>query len=355
MHIRHLELTHFRNHISHRVALHPKSNLIVGPNAVGKTTLLEAIYLGSTGRSFRTHHLNEMIHWKAERFRLVMAFEKCDIGQFVSVNYGKNAQENSVYYNRTRLSGMRALHSTVPCITMHPKDVMIIRGGPSERRQFLDELIGQLDPLYHHHLNRYQGTLKQRNAVLKSGKKSMIATYDTILASSGSYIVLKREETIRSLDAIVLDKYQHLGGRLEPLQLIYQPSVAFDLQTTAEGVIENALLEAFQRNLERDLKLGQSTVGPHRDEMNILIEMQDASEYASEGQTRSCAAALKMAEWDYLRQHTSIDPIMLIDDFGMGLDLHRRQRLLKELPQLGQVIITSTVHEEGFGEIHCLE
>lgn len=327
MFVRRLYLRNFRNYKEIEVDFSDGVNQIQGNNAQGKTNLLEALYLLGTGRSFRTPHLKELIHNDTPFFFLEGEFLKEGILQHVRLSY--DGQTKKLEYNNTNYAHFSNLLGLLPIVLLAPEDVLLITGAPAERRRFLDLQIAQSDPLYVYHATRYHKAVKHRNFLLRKKTETTLETWEALMVGSATYIRQKREEIVKLLS-------QHLSTNLSPdrLSIKYLPSYT----------------ENYQKYRAKELILGTTLIGPHRDDLEIYINQQEARSFASQGQLRSAIAALKLAQWSHLKDHHGIAPLFCIDDFGVHLDQHRRKRLLEHLSDFGQVFLTSPTFAERKAE-----
>jgi len=325
MSIKWLSIRQFRNYSESRFDFGPAINVIQGPNALGKTSLLEAIHLLSLGRSFRTTRMNDMIHKGTEGFFLEAHFISNEIEQRLAVSM--SPRERKVVHNHTLYPSLSSLIGLLPVITMTPDDGLI-KGGPDSRRKYLDLQIAQFDPLYIHYLTRYQRAMRHRNQLLRRKSFDAIGPWEQEMARSATYVVKRRKSLIHSLQTLAQDNHERLSGGLGELILGYQSHFDGDFLTQ------------YQKTRQKEAAVGYTTTGPHRDDLMIKIDDKEARHFASEGQKRTCVTALRLASWHLLKQQTGVDPLMLIDDFGVSLDESRRQQFLECLPEFGQVFIT---------------
>lgn len=337
MHIQTLYLQNFRSYEDAYFEFSPHVNLISGPNAQGKTSLLEAIHLLMIGRSFKTGQYLDLIRQDQPGFYLEIHFVKHGIDQ--SLRIIGNANERKIMLNSTALNSLSSLLGLIQGVLQTPDDVNILKGAPQLRRQFLDIQIAQADPLYVHHLTRYARAMRQRNQLLRTKNMTAIETWEFEMSQSASYIVLKRHQTIKNLQLNSQSYYTLLTEEQAPLTINYRANSS---QLFSADEIKQYFLMQFQKHRERERILGYTLTGPHKDDFNILIENRDVRFFASEGQQRSCATALHFAEWQSLHQSSTEKPLFMIDDVGMSLDHNRRERLINQLGNLGQVFLTTT-------------
>ncbi len=327
MWLKRLFLHNFRNYENAHVNFAPGINVIEGENGQGKTNLLEAIYLLSTGRSFRTAFLNDLIRHDAPGFFLEAEFERDGIEQTLKISF--DGQTRKVQHNATTYANFSNLLGLLPSVLFAPHDVNLISGAPADRRRFINLHIAQSDPLYVHHLLRFGKALKQRNCLLKAGSKDGIEVWEAEMALSALVLVHKRNEAIDKLQKRLSPLAKELSLEFDEFQLDYHPSIASDF----EG--------QWAHMRKRELIVGSTQCGPHRDDLQIALHGKKAKSFSSEGQKRSCLAALRFAEWEVLRTRFEDKPLIGIDDFGVHLDSARSKQLRNRLGSFGQVFLTT--------------
>jgi DNA replication and repair protein RecF len=331
-----LALSSFRSYGAADALFTPGINYIEGANGSGKSNLLEALHLISTGKSFRTSKLQDLIKHEKEKFILEILFSKEGIDQKLALSYSKEGRK--ILYNETSYTSFIPLLGILPSILSSPEDISIIMGGPAERRRFLDMHIAQADPNYIHHLGRYQRALKQRNSLLKTETKGF-APWEELMAISACYITEKRIETLEELQKASLKFLLHLSEQKEPLQLSYKSSLHESQKELT--ITPDFYTKRWAEMRSKELLYKTTLIGPHRDEILFSIQEQDVKSYCSEGQKRCCLSALRLAEWETLKNRLEITPLFGIDDFGVHLD-EKRTSLLDELLQdMGQVFLTA--------------
>ena len=336
-----LLLRNFRRYDEVFLQFKPNLNTIVGPNAYGKTTILEAIQFLINGRSFRTHQALDLIRHDQGFFYIEASFIKQGIEQTLKISF--DGQERKIIYNSTQLHSSAGLLGLLQGVVVTPDSASLVKGSPDLRRHFLDLQIAQVDPLYVHHLTRYSRAMRQRNILLKHKDFSTIEMWEQEMASSAAYVTLQRKQAIVDLEKIGNPFHEMLTGDLQPLSLEYKSSgnACKDLSSLKE-----CYLQLWNKNRSREKELGFTLTGPHRDDVLIKIGKREASFFASEGQQRTCVMALRLAEWQRLNELSLEAPLMLVDDVGVSLDGFRREKLMNFLRGLGQVFLTST---EEFG------
>ncbi len=337
MYIRSLYLQNFRNYGEANVEFSPEINLICGPNALGKTTLLEAIHYFMLGRSFRTNRATDLIHHGKESFLLHTQFAKHNIDQRLHISF--ETGERKIIYNSTQLNHVSGLLGVIQGVVITPDDINLIKGAPVLRRQYLDIQIAQLDPVYVHHLTRYNRALRHRNHLLKTKQMITMDGWEHEMAQSAAYIVFQRQRAVLDLQKSCLDYYAILAGEDEILSLSYKSSVS-ESKTLQE--LKEAHLNYFHKQRERELRIGFTVGGPHKDDLFISIGDKEVRHFASVGQQHSCVAAMHLAEWQRLKDMSGETPILMVDDIGISLDESRKKRLLSLLSGMGQVFLTTT-------------
>lgn len=337
MYLRALYLRNFRSFKESLFEFSPHGNSISGENAKGKTTLLEAIYFLATGNSFRASNLTDLIQLGKDSFYLEAILVKHGIEQSLKIVWGK--EEKQFYHNNNKCP-LANLLGILQSVVIAPEEIALVRGGPHVRRRFLDLHIAQNDPLYVHHLTRYIRAMKQRNVLLKTKKLASIESWEHEMAKSAAYLFIQRLNATKEIEKKSQEVHYILTDQREQLHIHYHSNPP---QTASQEEVKSFYLAQFNHLRKKEQAFGFTLVGPHKDELVISIGEKPARFFASEGQQRSCVAAIKLAEWN--RLHTSLDglkPLMLIDDIGVSLDDNRRAKLLSYLETLGQTFLTST-------------
>ena len=308
--LKNLQLINFRNFQKLNLTFSDGINAIIGPNAVGKTTILEAIHILSTGRSFKSIKLNEAIK-KGEKFFSIRAeFTKDSVDQSLVINYHANTKE--IKHNATTYTSFTPLFGLLPSVIYSPFDIDLIHGAPSERRRFINILIAQANPLYVYYLTRHAKALDQRNFLLRKKEVTQIEIWEEELIKSGQYLQSQRDEFIKRLNEKSVTFFNQLSQQKESIEIVYESS--------------KISRELFEKTRSKELLIGHTLIGPHRDDFGIRINDLCAKNYASEGQKRCVIAALKLAECDLLNPS-----LLLIDDFGVHMDGERKKNDLKSL------------------------
>lgn len=342
--LRRLLVRNFRSHREAHLDFGPQLNIIHGDNAQGKTTLLEAIYLLMVGRSFRTTQTADLIRSGEDHFFVECHFTKHNVDQ--KLCFAVQGKERKILYNSTACPNLNSLIGLVTGVIITPHDELI-KGSPQVRRSFLDLHISQSDPLYLHHLTRYQRALKQRNALLRQKQLATLESWEFELATSGAYITQQRFSAIEFLAKSAQTIYHKLSSTQHNLVISYQ------VKNGPHTSLKDYFLAQFKRNRPRELTLGITMSGPHRDEIAISLNDREARLFASEGEQRTCITALRLASWHTLKELVEDPPLLLIDDAGVSLDSQRIHFLFEYLKNLGQTFITSTHHLSPPSNIDC--
>jgi len=337
MYLRSLYLKHFRRYQEAFFEFSPGLNVICGPNAQGKTTLLEAIHLLMLGRSFRPSQVQELIHEGADSFFVEALFNKHGVDQ--TLRFSFNPKERRIIHHSTSLTSLSHLLGLIQGVIMTPDDVNLVKGAPQIRRQFLDVQIAQIDPLYVHYLTRYMKAMRQRNQLLKQKTFLTIENWEHELVQAAVYLMEQRRKTVEALQKFCGPFYAYLTHETEELTLVYRPSGSKGLNSEE---MKREYIQLLQKQREREMFVGYTLSGPHKDDIDIYIGGRHARQFASEGQQRSCVTALHFGEWQQLKRRSDDIPLLMIDDVGISLDTMRRQRLIEQLASLGQVFLTTT-------------
>lgn len=327
--LRALALRNFRIWKEAHLELNPRLNLFHGQNAQGKTTLLEAIWCCIAGRSFRTPHIRELIHPNAPSAYVEIPFTKDEIDQSIQAHCLPG--ERRFIHNATPCATIAELIGLLPGVAITPDDPLIM-GPPQVRRLFLDLQLAQSDPLYAHHLARYNRALRHRNHLLRKEQLKTISLWEEEMAEAAAYLSLKRLTATKELNEASSKLHPTLAPEDPPLSLHY----------SNETQTKEAFQDKWEQMRSRDLHLGNTSYGPHREDLTISLGGQSARAFGSEGQKRTCVTLLRLASWKRLKTRTGYTPLLLIDDLATSLDTSRREHLLSHLNTLGQVFLSST-------------
>lgn len=334
MHAKEISFQTFRNIQLQTIALDAGVNVLCGQNAQGKTNALEGIYLFAQGRSFRTAREREYIAHNAQFCRLTLAYHADGRDQRSELCYLKNGRKG-VKRNGVTLHKLSEFIGSFRAVMFCPEHLSLIKEGPALRRRFLDSAISQLDSRYLRAVQEYQKILAQRNRLLSSYPREEATVRDTLglwdeqLAAAGELICTRRAEYTEQAQASAVQFFADMTDGGETPEFRYK-----EPRTKAE------LLAELAAHREKDLKFGTTNAGVHKDDIAVTLNGRDARAYASQGQQRSLALALKLAEASISEQRTGERPVLLLDDVLSELDDRRRQFVLTGITG-GQVIITA--------------
>ncbi|MDX1921301.1 MAG: DNA replication and repair protein RecF [Candidatus Caenarcaniphilales bacterium] len=340
-----LKLSNFRNYSGseHYFNFHEKTVFIIGPNAVGKSNLIEAINYVSFGAHRETDKLI-ISHDAKEDFFSIEADYKLEERNFhllvSSGQAGKVVKLNGVSHRY--LSSIR--EEAIKVVVFKAKESLdIVRGSPSKRREWLDTVLSLLDIKYSDFLKRFNRVLEQRNTLLKQlfeGKSrnqiiSELEPWDDELVKYGFYLVSCRAKFITESQRQFSENYKKIGDSSPELpSLGYLPSIM--------PLDEKKFLERIVQNHSQDLMRGQTLLGPHRDDFQFLLDEHEVKHFGSQGQQRTCALALKLMQLEIWKEELGYSPVLLLDDVAAELDLERQEALFKALPSESQIFITTT-------------
>ena len=336
--IKSLKLKNYRNYDLLDLTFDPKTNILYGDNAQGKTNILEALYLSGTTKSHRGTKDRDMIQFGHDESHLETVVEKKGIIFQIDMHLKKNSPKG-IAINKVPIRRASELFGLTNFVFFSPEDLNIIKNGPSERRHFLDAELCQLDKIYLSDLSNYNKILNQRNKLLKDmvyrpELSDTLPVWDMQLADTGKKIIRRREQFVKELNEIVHEIHYRISGGREELFLSYEPSVSADL-----------LEQELERVKPRDLKQCQTSVGPHRDDLLFSIAGVDIRKFGSQGQQRTSALSLKLSEIELVRKSIHDTPVLLLDDVLSELDSNRQNYLLNSICDT-QTIITCTGLDE---------
>ena len=346
-----VELCNFRNAENETIEFSDGINVLHGENAQGKTNLLEAIYYVSLGKSFRTTHDTEIIRFGEEYASVSLDYESAGREQNITMRMSSNArQRKNVTHNGVKITKLSELVGSFRAVLFSPDHLQMIKDGPSLRRNYLDVAISQIRPMYLHSLQKYNKILLNRNKLLKTAEEDR-ATFDATidfwsaqLAHEAAIIAKARAEYIARSGEIIADFYKRMcaSGEIdETPEFIYAGSAKqdvdlyFDIETTEKNFLR--LLNDYH---EREIAAGSTLYGTHKDDILINLNGKNTRLYSSQGQQRSLALAMKLAEGEICKMDCGEYPVFLFDDVFSELDAGRRKNLLREITDR-QVIITS--------------
>ena len=314
-----------------------KINIIYGDNAQGKTNILESMYVCATSKSHRGSKDREIIRFDNDESHIKVNVKKNDMNYRIDMHLKKN-KPKGIAVNGIPIKRAVELFGILNIVFFSPEDLNIIKNGPSERRRFIDMELSQLDKIYLDCLINYNKVVNQRNSLLKeyafSGREDIISSldiWDMQLVKYGNDVIKSREKFVKEINDLVKSIHTKLSGDREQLEIIYEPCVK-------EQDFESELV----RVRDRDLKFKCTNIGPHKDDMCFLINGMDVRKYGSQGQQRTAALSLKLAEIELVKQIIHDTPVLFLDDVLSELDDQRKTKLLDILNNRIQTFITTT-------------
>ena len=354
-----LTLTNFRNHSSTRIEDFAAGiNVISGQNGAGKTSILEALSVNALTKSFTDALDNTLVQTGAGKFTLDGQFiSDLGVGLHTQIEYSiRPPAKKSIYVNNDRLRRSSDLIGRIPIVSLTPDDKVITGGSPDHRRRFLSLVLSQSSRLYLEdeiefrkalrHRNSLLGNLKERGASLTNAQ-TQLAPWTEVIIERSARIMSRRAAFIMEFSPFLLESYKLVSDASESPSLRYAP-MGFEHQAGSAHEIRSFLESEYERRALEELKRGITLIGAHRDELVIMIATErEAKRFASQGQHKSLLVAMKLAEFNYLRDATNETPILLLDDVFSELDASRSKRLLQLIAsgRFGQTFISSTTRE----------
>lgn len=336
--IKSLALNHFRNYEKLDITFSPELNILFGDNAQGKTNVLEAVYVCGTTKSHKSSKDKELIQIGEEDAHIRMMVEKDSIEHKIDMHLRKN-KTKGIAIDGVPIHRSGDLFGLVPIIFFSPEDLNMIKDGPGERRRFMDMELSQIDKVYLHHLGKYNKILLQRNNLLKQlgyerDLMDTLSIWDEQLVTYGKYLIQERNRFIHELNELIKPIHKKLTGNREEIHLIYEPNVESD-----------QFMEKLLRSREKDLYQKTTLTGPQRDDISFMVDDRDIRKFGSQGQQRTAALSLKLAEIELVKKVNKENPVLLLDDVLSELDRNRQNYLMESIDGI-QTILTCTGLEE---------
>lgn len=336
--IKSIELSNFRNYENLNISFDNGTNILYGDNAQGKTNILEAAYLSGTTKSHKGSKDKEMIRFDGKEAHVRTIIEKNEKEYQIDMHLRRSGSKG-VAINKVPIKKASELFGILNIVFFSPEDLNIIKNGPSERRKFMDMELCQLDKIYMSDLKKYNKIVDQRNALLKEMNynpqlQDTLPVWDMQLLEYGKKIIKKRKEFVDELNEIIHEIHYKISGEKENLVIKYEANID-------DIFFEDELLKC----RKRDMKLCQTTVGPHRDDMLFSIDGIDIRKFGSQGQQRTSALSLKLSEITLVKKVINNTPVLLLDDVLSELDSNRQNYLLNSIKDI-QTIITCTGLDE---------
>lgn len=338
-----LTLRNFRNYEETVLTPHEGVNLFFGANGSGKTNLLEAIHYCALGKSHR-------ITGDQSAVRIGESFAVCGVDvrsggvkREISVRLVPNeAAKKVILLDQKQIKRFSDMMGCLQCVIFSPEDLGLIREGPSVRRRYLDMMISQVNRGYFIALQQYRSGLEQRNALLKNMRGNprpnfgLLEVFEQAMAGPAEVIVQERIRVVELLSRLAAETYRRISGREEE-----EFQAGYHSAFRESGNVQEDFVRVMKENREEDLRLGITSAGPHRDDLNLSLNRKNMKVYASQGQIRTAALSLKLAQMKALRQMSGEPPVLLLDDVMSELDKDRRMRLVSEISDY-QTFITCT-------------
>lgn len=344
MELTELTLHHFRNYGKVKVKFSPQINILIGQNAQGKTNLLESIYVLALTRSHRTNNERELIEFKRDAAQIKGTVQRQYGPEKLEIDIGKHGKKAKInHLEKARLSEYLG---QLNVILFAPEDLALVKGAPMIRRRFIDMEFGQISPKYLHDLTQYRSVLRQRNRYLKqlqtheAQDKLYLEVLSEQLAAIGGAIIKQRLQFLNELEKYAQILHHDITQKKETLTFEYISTVKFQSAMT-EMELSRALMDTYQEHQSKEIFQGTTLYGPHRDDVRFLINRKNVQIYGSQGQQRTTALSVKLAEIDLMKKQTGEYPILLLDDVLSELDGARQTHLLKTIQGKVQTFMTT--------------
>lgn len=338
MNIRSIELKNFRNYENLEISFDEGTNILFGDNAQGKTNILEAAYMSGTTKSHKGSRDREMIRFGEEEAHLKTVVVRGGREYQIDMHLKKN-RAKGIAIDKIPIKKASELFGILNIVFFSPEDLNIIKNGPAERRRFVDLELCQLNKLYVYNLVQYNKTVIQRNKLLKdidhnASLKETLPMWNEQLLKYGTELIIMRSKFIKELNPLIAEIHAGLSGGKETLSIAYEPNVS--PENFREQLAKNQFQEIRQR---------QTLTGPHRDDLNFIVNGTDIRRFGSQGQQRTAALSLKLAEIELVKKIVKDYPVLLLDDVLSELDSKRQEHLLSEITHI-QTLITCTGLDE---------
>lgn len=342
MYVESLALKNFRNYKSLDINFSDGINILYGENAQGKTNILEALFIAATTKSHKNSKDKDIIEFGSEEAHIRVNLKKREVGHRIDMHLRKNGSKGAAI-DGISIKRSTELFGMINIIFFSPEDLSVVKNGPGERRRFMDMEICQLSRLYYSNLLNYNKVLDQRNSVLRQiyfnpSLKETLDIWDDQLVQYGSSVIRERRNFLNMLNDIIKDIHSNLTSDKEKIEIVYEPNIS-----------EDAFLDCLKQKREADIKNSSTLTGPQRDDFGIIINGKDVRVFGSQGQQRTAALSLKLAEIELVKKIINDSPVLLLDDVMSELDSKRRDSLLNSLNGI-QTIITCTGYDDFIKE-----
>lgn len=345
MYIKKLKLVHYRNYDQLDLNFADGINVIIGENAQGKTNLMEAIYLLAFTRSYRTSKDKELIQWDQNYAKIEGTIIKRN--QQFPLEIQLSAKGKKAKLNHLEQRRLSDYIGALNVVMFAPEDLNLVKGSPQVRRRFIDMEIGQIQPIYIYHLGQYQKILKQRNHLLKSLQRKqtdnlvMLDVLTEQLIDHACLVIKRRFLFLELLRRWAIPIHKRISQGREQLEINYQATIDV-LETDSEEKINNIYWEKFKQNRDKEIERGTTLYGPHRDDLTFYVNKRNVQNYGSQGQQRTTALSLKLAEIELIKQEVGEYPVLLLDDVLSELDQYRQSHLLDTIQGKVQTFVSTT-------------
>ncbi|MDT4762454.1 DNA replication/repair protein RecF [Sphaerochaeta sp. PS] len=338
-----IQAVQFRNLCPEAVPVNKRQVFLIGSNGQGKTNFLEAIYTLCYGSSFRSAQMRELAQHGQKAFRLSGKYLGED-GLLHSLVLEFQDTKRKVLLDGREIKDRKELIYNIPCIVFSHDDIAFVRGEPEQRRRFFDQTMSMYDPLFFDDMRRYRGLLKQRNLAIKEGRQSLLGLYDIQLAKYGLAIQGEREKAVAEFDQIFPEMYRKVSNSDLNIHLEYQGS-------WGSFSTEDEIVDYLEGTRQRDLNMQTTTSGIHRDRFNITVDEGLFSQIGSTGQLRLASLILRTAQMDFFHKKSGKQPLILVDDVLLELDLPKREMFLSLMQGYSQAFFTFLPQEHYFASL----
>jgi len=348
MYIKKIILKDFRNYEEEELIFDENVNLILGNNAQGKTNLLEAIYITSIGKSFRSNKDSEMVRFGSDFGKVYVETLKDDFDGSVEIIIDRNSKK-FVKVDGVKIKKSSQLLKNVYIVIFSPEDLKIVKDEPEKRRKFIDRELCQIKPSYYDNLNNYKKVLLQRNTYLKeiNVDSSVLDIWDVQLAKYGAQVMISRKKFIDKINKISCGIHSDITNGGENLKIIYYPNIEYEEDLKKQ---EEVFYKVLKSSFDNDMRQRTTTKGPHKDDLEFFINDINVRSFGSQGQQRTAALSLKLAEISIIEEETGEKPILLLDDVMSELDSSRQEFLIKSLADIQLFVTTTEIPEKLLSE-----
>ncbi|MFC4024175.1 DNA replication/repair protein RecF [Oceanobacillus longus] len=345
MHIEQLQLKNYRNYETLDISFDDKVNVIIGANAQGKTNLMEAIYVLAFTKSHRTPREKELIQWEKDYAKIEGRITKRT--QSIPLEIIVSSKGKKAKLNRLEQRRLSDYIGAINVVMFAPEDLTLVKGPPQIRRRFIDMELGQIQPRYIYHLGQYQKILKQRNHLLKQMQRkdnpdlTMLDVLTEQLIEHAATLLERRFVFLELLRKWARPIHHGISRELESLEIHYSATIEVSEEANKEK-IGNIYIEKFHELKQKEIERGTTLIGPHRDDLLFYVNGKDVQTYGSQGQQRTTALSVKLAEIELIYQEVGEYPILLLDDVLSELDDFRQSHLLNTIQGRVQTFVSTT-------------